>query len=888
MVPGRGWRELWRRLLSRRQMEADIEDEIEFHIQGRTDVLVDGGLPEEEARRRARAEFGDVNRIRSDMARASGQLIRRRARRERGGDLVRDLRLAFRELRRSPGFATVAILTLTLGIGANTAMFSVLDGVVLRPLPFSEPERLVAVWPGMNFNVTLVDSLASKTPSLDGVAGVSYWSLTLTGDGPPESLDAGVVSTNFFQVLGVSPFLGRGFRPEERQPEGSDVVVLSYGFWMRRFGGDRDVVGRRIRLEGYDKESRQVIGVAPPGFQPPDRRADVWIPLHLARGHTLATDSTWYVNQVVARLGPGLPIGQASADVARAAREIHQEFPDRILEDLVRQARVTPLMASVLGDTATLLWSLLGAVGLVLIMACANLANLLLARGAARSRDAAIRRALGATPGRLVRQHLTAAGVLAVLGAGAGLILARVSLGLLLPGLERTQIPRAGEVALSPGVLAFTAGTAVLAALAFGLLPALRAGSEGLRSRMDSGGRGRTADARIHGINRALVAVETALAMVLVTGAGLMLRSVWHLYHVDPGFRSEGVVAVQISPSDARYRSEGEISRAFVAQVLDGVRSIPGVRDVGGIHLLPLTMGNWSFPYLAQDHPPPEDAPLPSANFRIVTPGYFRTMGIPVLRGRPFSETDGPEDAPVGLINETMARILWPGQDPVGKEILLFGNQPFEVVGVVGDVRQHGLERDPLPEMYRPFKQYSWPGLTLMVRGAGGAAALAPALRQAVWNADPNVPVPSIQDLSTVLHDSLARPRLFAQLLGAFGVLALLLGAVGIYGVMSYVVGARLPEMGVRVAMGADPRRLLRHALSMGMIPVVVGLAVGAAAALFATRLLRAGLYGVGATDPATFLGVLLVLAAAALAASWGPARRASRVDAMEILRKEG
>jgi len=804
--------------------------------------------------------------------------------------LAKDVVRTLRDLRRNPGFATVTLLTLALGIGANTAMFSVLEGVVLRPLPYHEPHRLVAVWPAMNFNVSLADSVGSKAPTLEGVAGIAHWGLTLTGDGDggAESVRAAVVSTSYFDVVGVPPARGRGFLPEERDPERSDVVVLSHGYWERRFGADPEVLGRRIRIEGYDKESRQVIGIASPGFQPPDRRVDVWIPLHLRSGHTVATDSTWYVNELVGRLAPGVTVERAGAEVARAARTLQAEFPERLDEELVRLATVTPLLDELLGNAGGILWILLGAVGLVLVIACANLANLLLARGNAQARDAAVRTALGATPARLIREHLTASAVLALLGAGLGLGLAQATLSFLLPGLSPSQLPRADQVGLSPGVLAFTAGLAVISALAFGLVPALRIGIGGLRGTLEGGGRGGTGDRNTHRLNRVLVAVETALAVVLVISAGLMLKSVWKLYRTDPGFDPRGVVAVEIAPPTTRYQSQGEVSRAFLARVEEGMRAIPGVEAVGAIHLLPFTLSNWSFPYLAEGHTPPENAPLPSANFRIVTPEYFATVGIPLLRGRGLTRADGPGDLPVGLVNEAMGDLLWPGEDPVGKEIKVFGNEPVQVVGVVGNVRQHGMEREPRPEMYRPFLQYSWPGVVMMVRASGAdATTLAPALRRAVWAADPDVPVPSIQPLDQVMADSMARPRLFAQLLGAFGLLGLLLGVVGIYGVMSYAMGARLRELGVRAALGAEPGTLLRDAMAMGMVPVGVGLALGGGGAWMATRLLEGALYGVPPRDPGTFLVVMATLGAAALLANWIPARRASRVDPAEVLRSE-
>lgn len=793
-----------------------------------------------------------------------------------------DVRLALRGLRRNPGFTAAAIVILSLGIGANVAMFSVLHSVVLRPLPYSEPDRLIQLWPTQNFNITLADMVEVGMPSARAASGLSIWSLTLTGEGEPEQLQAGYVETNHFDMLGVAPLLGRGFLPEERDPGRGDVVILSHGLWQRRFGGDPEIIGRTLRIEGRDHDVRRVIGVMPPHYREVRLDPDIWVPLQLPPGTDFANDSTWYVNWVVARLAPGATLERADAEMRAVAIRLRGEYPRFFDEETVAAASVRPLDEMITGEVAGTLWLLLGAVGLVLLIACANLANLLLARAVGRMRDAAVRAALGASRARLIRQQLTESLVLAVLGGLAAIPLAALLLGYL-RSRAPSDLPRADAIALDVPVLLFALGVSLLAAATIGLVPALRASDGGIQKRLRAGGRWSPGVG--HGLNRTLVVAEVALAMVLVTAGSLVVKGFVGLRSTDPGFRTEGVTVVEaVRPLGGSGNSEV----AFYEEALERLERLPGVQSVGAIHLLPLTPDNWSFPYLAEGHEPDPERPLPSANFRVVAGDYFRTTGVPLMAGRTLMETDRKDSAPVGLINRSMAQELWPGEDPIGKEVRIFGNVPFTVVGVVGDVRQHGLDTQPYPEMYVPKSQWRWAvgRMYLMTRSAG-APPSAEALRDAIWSVDPGVPIPSVRPLGQVVAGSVADARFFASLLAGFGLLALMLGAVGVYGVAAHVTRARLPDYGIRLALGADPTAVVRHVLGDGLRPVALGLMFGLAGSLAAARLLGQLLYGVEPYDPPVYAGVAGVLIVAGLLATWLPARRAGRVDPVEVLRAE-
>jgi predicted permease len=799
---------------------------------------------------------------------------------------LKDIRLGVRRLRRHPGFTAVALATLTLGIGANVAIFSVLDGVVLRPLPYDDPGRLVAVWPAQNFNKALAARF-DEASTLESVSGLSHWSMSLTGDGDPEQVAVGMVDVDFFDMLGVTPQLGRTFLPEEVDPARSDVVVLTHGLWQRRYGGDPDIVGKVLPLDAYGQTAgRRVVGVLPRDWRAPVQAAEAWAPLDRRAGLTVANDSSWYVNWVFARLAPGATVEAASAEVRTLAERLREETPGLLEEEAVATAGVIPLRENLVGGVGGMIWLLTGAVALVLLIACVNVANLLLARGASREGEVAVRKALGASRGRLVRENLTESLLLALLGAAGGVVLAAWLLAVLRAELA-SRLPRAEAVALDWRVLAFSIVLAILAGVLFGLLPAVRTAQRDLLTGIRRGARGTTGQER-HRLNRSLVAAETALALVLVSAAALAATSFWRLYTIDPGFRAEGVLAVEVAPAASRYATD-EAERTYLAEVLLAVGAVPGVAGVEAIHLLPLTTMNWAFPYLAEGYEARSDRPLPAANFRVVSAGYFDLMGVKLISGRYFTRADGPGAEPVGIINRRLADEHWPGEDAVGRTIDLFGNQPFRVVGVVEDVHQHALDERPRAEMYRPHAQWPVASMVLMVRGErpGSVTALSDEVRSAVWSVDDDVPIPSLRPLSEVRDDSVARTRLLAFLLGGFGVLALVLGAVGVYGVMTYVTGLRTREFGVRLALGATPRSIQRSALGWGAVPVAAGIGAGLVATLAAGRLVAGLFFGIQPHDPVTLTGVVAVLSVVAAIATWIPARRATRIDVVDVLRQE-
>jgi putative ABC transport system permease protein len=869
---------------TREEIDREVDDEIAFHLEMRTAALTATGMGAAEAREQALREFGDVAGLRSSLRRTDERRQNRLRLSVWRDDLLQDMRFAVRSLRRAPAFTAAALGTLMVGIGAAIATFAVLNAVVLRPLPYADGGALVSVQYGGSANITLAEELARRVPALAATTAISEWGLTLSGAGDAVELSAQVVQPAYFGIFGVRPALGRVFREDERDDAHSAVVLLSDALWRDRFGADIGIVGRRIQLDGYGHRSREVIGVLPRGFVAPlahaGRPVDLWIPLRSMAGRTMASDSTWYLSAIVGRLVPGASVATA-ADAVRAALHALRDETPVIGEEAVQSAGATSLLHSVVGDAQRTLWLLLGAVVLVLVLACANLANLLLARGTRRGHELAARSALGASRGRLVRELLTESALLGMAGAGLGMLLARVLLDLLRVA-EVSGLPRAADLAFDIRVVAFTTGATLFAVLLFGVLPAVRASAAGLRLATSAVGRVRGPSRSARRFGSALIAAEVALAMVLTTGAALLVASYHTLRSVDAGLDPDDVVTARIAPAPTDYPAAR--ARVFYDDVFERIAALPGVRSVGAIQLLPFTAGNWSFPYLAAGHEPPANAPLPSANFRVVTPGYFAAVDVPLLSGRVFDSGDRDDSEPVGLINHAFAELLWPGQDAVGREILLFGNMPFRVVGVVGDVRQHGLEQNARPEFYRPHTQWTVTTMHVMVEHDGNPAALESAVRGIVRDIDPDVPVVSVAALGDVLGDSLAQRRFIMSALGAFGLVALLLGAIGVYGVMTYAAGARVPEYGVRIALGATQRDVERTAFRDGMVPVLAGIGVGLGAYLIAGRLLGSLLYGITPHDPRLIGAAAVVLGLVAALASWLPARRFSRVQPMRVL----
>ena len=799
--------------------------------------------------------------------------------------LLRDLRYALRQLRRTPAFTIAAVACLALGIGATTAIFSAVNGVLLRPLPFPEPERLVTVW-GHHASIgretaSLPDFLDWRRESraFSGMAARANTQFILTGAGEPEVVRGALVTANYFRVLGAPIPAGRGFRDEEERGGAARVAILSAGFWRREFGGRADVIGRRITLGGVPYT---IVGAGARGLSVP-AEVDVWA--------TFPTDTTLGRRndflEVVGRLAPGSDQAGAQQELATIARRLEQEYPG---SNGGWGVELVGLQERIVGEVRPALLLFMGAVGLVLLIACANVANLMLARVATREREVTIRAALGASRRRLIRQLLTESVVLALVGGVLGLGLAVWGVRAL-QALEQGAIPRLGEIAVDGTALAFALGLSVLTGLLFGVAPALRLMDYDLRDGLSEGGRG-AAGHRSAGRTRSLlVLAEVALACVLLVGASLLLSSFVRLQGVDPGFSPGGILTARVTLPRARYDDPAR-QTAFAEAVLSRVRGLPSVSAAALASEAPLGDGPpyWGFAVAGMEPPPPEvvqDAVV----FR-TSPDYFQTFGIPLLRGRLYQAADRGDAAPVALVSQALAHRYWPDRSPLGARIT-FGDPTdststwMTVVGVVGDVRQEGPAAAAYPQIYVPLAQVTTRSLLIALRTAGDPTALTPAVKRAVAGIDPNLALGRVATMEERVAGSMARPRVNAILLGGFAATALVLAAIGIYGVIAYSVVQRTRELGIRMALGARGGDVLRLVLGQGMVPVLGGLALGLAAAAAASRVLRGLLYGIGGTDPITYAAVAAFLAGVALVASFLPARRAATADPVVALRNE-
>lgn len=793
---------------------------------------------------------------------------------------VTDLTFALRQLRRSPTFSLVAVATLALGIGANTAIFSVLEGVALRPLPYPEPGRLVRVWPQQVFTKALLVEFERESRSVSGMAGYQQGMYTLTGGAEPEEVAGASVSPGYFGVVGVAPALGRGFTKGEEAPGGGDVVVLSWGLWQRRYGGDASIIGRRVQVEGGGASGpRTVVGVMPEGFRPLSEGRALWTPLTIDAGDFPDYRGTAGTS-VVARLAAGVSLEAANAEIHDLAARLtaNQNWIPDASRATAGVERVQDVMV---GGVRSRLTLLLGAVVLVLLIACANVANLLLARMSGRQREMGIRLALGAGSGRLTRQILTESVLLGLIGGGAGVLLITWLLPALVAALP-ADMPRVADVKVSGVVLLFALGLSVAAGLVFGLVPAFQAGRSGIRETLAEARPGGTSTR--HGLNRWLVGGELGLAVVLVVAAALMLKSFWRLQGVDPGFRAANVVTLRLGPPETRYGTAAAL-RAYYDDVLGRLRAVPGVRSAGAINMLPVTGSNMAMRFGALDRANTDELPANYANVRAVAGDYFSAMSIPVLDG---SVADAARaSGPAVVVNEALVRATWPGERAVGRELELpTGDQrDYRVAAVVGDVRQHNLDQAPRPEVYFPYRLWPAGRMYVAVLVAGNARGVMPALRAAIWSVDDQVPITLDRTMDQVVGRSMADSRLLTRLLVAFGVLALGLGALGVYGVTAYTVSQSTFEIGVRMALGAERNDILRDVLGRTLLTAGAGIVVGAVAAALTARLLAGYLYEVRAADPVVLAGVVLFLALVATLAACVPALRASRVDPLQALR---
>lgn len=870
-------------LVSRLQRE--MEEEMRAHLEQATDRLVARGLSRADARVAARREFGNLTVIASDARAARGVRW--------SESLVADARLALRALRRSPpAFTIAAVLALALGIGATTAILSVVDAVLLAPLPYADAGRLVvALHEGHNpvAPANFADWRA-ETHSFTDMAAAEYWTPALTGDDNPEEINGLHITSGMLPMLGVHPLLGRVFTPDEDQPGSDQVVILSYGLWQRRFAGARDILDRSIALDG---RSYRVVGVMPESFRFAPfwaTRAELWAPLAL--GPKVAS-RTGQSLRVFARLRPGITLAQARADLAAVTARLEREYPGTN-----RNVELRPLRDMVVGNIQTPLIVLLVAVGCVLLIACANVAHMLLARSAARQRELAVRTALGATRARLVAQLLIESLLLAALGGAAGLGLAIVGVRALVAA-SPAIIPRVATVRIDFTVLLMVLAIIALTTLIFGLLPALRAARVDLARTFRDGDRSSSSGPNAGRLRGVLVASEFALALVLLVGAGLMIRSFIALQRVDPGFDPRNVVSMIVSTSGT---SAADASRhaAFYVDALERVRALPEVASASYVNHRPFDGDMWGLPFRVEERPHPAPGAWPTAVYRVVFPGYFATMRVPILRGRDVVATDRQDTPGVVVINEFLAQTYWPGQDAIGKRITLDDSTWLTVVGVAKNIVRDRLSAPPAEELFLPFFQQpayvngtgASRAMTLVARvrclaGDCDAARAAGPIRTAIRAVERNAPLSSVATMSELQSADTAESRFYLVLLGAFATVAVVLAAVGIYGVTSYSVSRRTHEIGIRIALGAEPAGVVRRVVGQGLVLGATGAAVGIAGAFALTRLMRGILFGVSPSDVLTQVAVTTLLLAVAAIASLLPALRAARVDPLIALRSD-
>jgi putative ABC transport system permease protein len=821
------------------------------------------------------------------------------------GPFLQDLRYGARMLWKSPVVSLVAVAALALGIGANTAIFSVVNTVLLRPLPFAEAERLVMVWdthplarklgydyvPGSNGSFA---DFRQQSDSFEQMAALDTWIVNLTGRNEPERIEGTKVSTSLFPLLRARPMLGRAFTPEEEKQGAAHVVILSHGLWQRRFGGDANIVGQTVTLDG---EQYEVVGVMPPDFSFPQnsglpaffpfaQKTDLWTPWVLTEEERQNYGSHHLA--IIGRLKPGRTLQQAQAELSTIASRLEQERPDELKDFGVN---VMPLREQVIGKSRTAILVLLCVVGFVLLIACANVANLLLARAASRQKEVAIRTALGASRSRVIRQLLTESVLLAFIGGALGVLLAMWGVDLLV-ALSPGDIPRTGEIGIDARVLAFTFGVSLLTGLVFGLAPALQASSSDLHEALKEGGRGGTTGPRRARVRAVLIVSEVALALVLLVGAGLLVRSFFKLRNVSPGYDPENVLTLDIPLPGTRYKEDAQLT-AFYQRLIERVKALPGVEAVGAVSHLPLTGAEELDGFEVEGRPRIDAGEnAQTADFRVVSPDYFGTMKIPLVRGRYFTERDTADTPGVIIIDETLAQRFFPGEDPLGKRIDEYGSRNklgyLTIVGVVSGIKHSSLDAEPKPAMYVSYLQSPWLDMTLTVRTSGpGAENLAAAVRQEVWALDKDQPVAGVQTMESLFAKAVAPQRFQMLLVGLFAAVALLLSVVGIYGVMAYSVTQRTHEIGIRMALGAQRGDVFKLLMGQGMTQALIGIAIGLVGAFILTRLMSSLLYGVSATDPLTFAGVSLLLTSVALLACYVPARRAMKVDPMVALRYE-
>ncbi len=881
-------RDRMRALRQRETVINDIDREMRLHLEIDVDANIRAGMSPAEAREKAMRSFGNLNRAVDAAYDVKG-----------GGvfeTIVQDIRYGARMLAKHKAFTSIAVITLALGIGANTAIFSVVNELLLQPLPYRDAERITTVWEvtpeGRHQNTTSRTNFRAwrdQNTSFQNIAAFTDQRLNLTDAGEPEELSVQLATPELFKILGVEPLLGRTFLADDDKADQPPVAVLSYGLWQRRFGGLASVIGQPITL---NSETFTIIGVMPPNFQfhikqrsGTGRPAELWSILPMPAGGT-ANQRGRFLG-TVARLKDGVTVDQAAAEL----RTIHARLSDEAPQfNKNYTAEVLPLREQFFGNVRRPLWLMLGAVGFVLLIACANVANLLLSLATSREKEIAVRAALGARRTRIVRQLLTESVLLALLGSVIGLGFAWLGIKALV-AISPRDLVSLQTVGLNLTVLGWTLGVSLLTGVIFGLAPALHVSRLNLNDSLKDGGKSESGQASgSRKLRNALVVSEIALAVVLLCSAGLLIRSFLRLQQVDRGFTTDNVLTMVIRLPEARYKEDPQLIQ-FFSQTLERVRQLPAVRSAGIVNFLPLYGGlgsNTGFKILGQPEPPPGQGP--STDVRVADSGYFGTLGIPLLRGRNFSDSEQREAKHVILINEALARKHFPNGDPIGQrlDVQMFESPtPAEIIGVVGNVRYDSLVDEAPPAVYFPHPDLAYPFMTLVVRTDRDPTAIAPAIQREIRALDPNQPVSDVRTMNQVMSEWVARSRFNTLLLGLFAGLATLLSAVGIFGVMNYSVALRTRELGLRLAVGAQPRQVLLLVMRQGLGLTVVGLVLGLAAAFALTRLLSGLLFGVAAVDVTTFASISLLLVIVSLLACYLPARRAMRIDPLSALRYE-
>ncbi len=868
----------------RGQKEKELEEEMKSHLEMATQERVERGEERKEAERAVRREFGNV-RLVKEVTRDiwAWRWLE---------DFVEDMCYGLRMLRKNPGFTAVAVLTLALGIGANSAIFSMVNAILLKPLPYAHSERLVMAWEKVRLPSyqndrndpapgNFVDWQKQNTVFQD-MAAIRYRSFNLTGEGEPVRVEGEGVSASVFPMLQVNAVLGRVFSPDEDRP-GVRVVLMSHALWVSRFGARPEIVGKTILLDG---ESYEVIGILPEGFHFPDPDDQLWVPAAFTPSERVNHGSHYL--RVVAKLKPEINLPQARAQMDGIARHLTEQYPDT---NTGVGVTLVPLSEQIVGNVRPALLTLMGAFNLILLMVCANVGNLLLARGSVRRREMGIRVALGANRARILRQLLTESVLLALLGGAVGVVLAYGGVKSL-AWMGPPDLPRINEIGVNDRVLLFTLGISLLAGIGFGIAPALEATRRDVEKSLKSGSPESPLGSRLN-LRNVLIVAEMAMGAVVLVGAGLLLRSFVHLAQAPLGFQTQDLQTFRVIPRGEKY-SQLERRITFYKEAIEKIEALPRVKSASAVTFLPLTQVRGSKGFSIEGRTPFSPGQIPMADYDVVTPGYFQTMRIPLIEGRDFSWDDHSQTRRVIVINESMARTFWPREDPLSKRIKegqLDDPAPWlTVVGVAGDIRQFNASTEPRPAMYFPVTQFEDPRGVLrdwIVRSSGDSPALAAAIRSVIWSLDKDLPISRVRSMEQVRSASVAPQAFNLLLLGLSGCLALILAAVGLYGVTSYAVAQRSREIGIRMALGAQPRDVRRHVLKEGTRLAMTGLGVGAVAALALSRLIASLLYGITSTDPITFAAVAFVLTIVAVAACWIPARRATRVDPIEALRYE-